>query len=47
LESLAKDEALSRWLGASVLIFYAAVLWVWLAFASHASAWLPYRNLLM
>jgi hypothetical protein len=31
--------------GRAILIFYAAgVLFVWLTFASHSEAWIPYRN---
>jgi len=28
---------------AAVLLYYAAVLFVWLNFASHSGAWIPYR----
>jgi len=31
---------------AGVVVYYAAVQFVWLNFASHAFAWLPYRNYL-
>ena len=29
---------------AAVLIYYAAVLFVWLNFATHSKYWVPYRN---
>jgi len=30
-----------------ILLFYTAVLFVWLNFATHASCWLPYHNVLL
>jgi hypothetical protein len=36
----------STFLVTTILLYYAGVHWVWLSFADHAYAWLPYRNLL-
>ena len=42
-----KDRGLTNVLLFSVLGFYAAVMAVWLNFAAHAYAWIPYRFYLL
>jgi hypothetical protein len=37
------DRAMTNALVAAILVFYGLVLAVWLNYASHAFAWLPYR----
>jgi hypothetical protein len=44
---LGKTPEVRMLLTLAVIIFYAIVLYVWLNYASHAHAWLPYRNLLL
>ncbi|HSC88680.1 MAG TPA: EpsG family protein [Polyangiaceae bacterium] len=47
LPLLSTDPGYRTLLIAGVVGFYAAVLWVWLNFATHSQEWIPYRNLLL
>lgn len=42
----AQKKAVSKILIFLIILYYSAVLFVWLNFAIHAGGWLPYRNLL-
>ncbi len=46
LPLLARRQVSSHTVTAGILLGYGAVLFVWLNYASHAYAWLPYRNVL-
>jgi hypothetical protein len=42
-----QSSASADWLKRLAIVYFAAVLFVWLYFATHAHAWLPYQNFIV
>ena len=42
-DAIGRSDRLNQLIVAAILVYYAAVMFVWLNFGAHSEYWLPYR----